>query len=121
MSTKSTLLISNYSNSNSPASWYFTEKKQGSGYHNKSNCLHTAVFVFDNFKGSVKLQATLELQPGDADWFDVVYDNSAVQLTSLDSTPIVDAATRNFTGNFLWVRAGVMLEEGTISEIRYNY
>jgi len=121
MSTQSTTLISNYADESSPSSWYFSEKQQGAGYHKKSNSLHTAVFLFDEFKGSVKLQATLELYPGDADWFDIVYDDDADPLTSLDSTPAVPSATRNFTGNFIWIRAGIQLEDGTVTEIRYNY
>lgn len=121
MSTQSLILISDYFDDSSPTSWYFTEKKQGSGYHKNLNSLHTAVFILDNFKGSLKLQATLELEPGENDWVDIIYDNNADQLTSLDSTPLVSSATRNFTGNFVWVRAGIQLEEGTVAEIRYNY
>ena len=79
------------------------------------------VLSFDNFKGSVKIQATLELHPGDNDWFDVTYDSSDVDLTSLDSTPLVADSTCIFTGKFVFIRAAYKLEEGTITEIRYNY
>jgi hypothetical protein len=79
------------------------------------------MFEFNNFKGSVKLQGSLELYPGDNDWVDVVYDNSAENLESLDSTPLAINEIRNFTGNFVWIRLGYRLIEGTITQVRYNY
>jgi hypothetical protein len=121
MSTKSTILISDYFDDSDPSSWHFSDKKPGAGYHKIKGGLHTATFILDNFKGNIKLQATLELYPSDADWFDIIYDNSADQLSAIDSTPLIPSATRNFTGNFLWIRAGIQLEEGTVTEIRYNY
>jgi hypothetical protein len=79
------------------------------------------MFEFNNFKGSVKLQGSLELYPGDSDWVDVLYDDSAENLESLDSTPLATNEIRNFTGNFVWIRLGYRLIEGTITQVRYNY
>jgi hypothetical protein len=52
---------------------------------------------------------------------DVIYDNSAENLESLDSTPLATNEMRNFTGNFVWIRLGHRLIEGTITQVRYNY
>ena len=121
MSTETIVLLSNANTDSLPSSWQYSEKNRGAGYYKNSNGIHTAVFEFNNFKGSVKIQATLELYPNNEDWFDVVYDSSDVVLTAIDSTPITNNATCTFTGKFVFIRAAYMLEEGTISEIRYNY
>ena len=118
MSIENTILL-NSTTLESPT-FIYGEKQKGAGYYRKSTPFHTATFVFDNFKGSVKLQGTLVLYPSEHDWFDIVYD-SGTALESLDSTAIVNAATRNFTGNFVWIRAAYQITEGTISLIRYSY
>lgn len=114
-------LVENYSTESIDSSYSYGVKKPGAGYHRASNNLHTVVFLLDQFKGSIKLQGTLALIPGDNDWFDIIYDNNATQLESLDSTPLVPIATRNFSGNFVWIRAGYNLTEGTITSIHYNF
>ncbi len=121
MSTETIVLLSNASDDSQPTTWQYSEKNRGSGYYKTGNGVHTVVFEFDNFKGGVKIQATLELYPNDDDWFDVVYDADVTSLTALDSTPVVANAVCTFTGKFVFIRAAYMLEEGTITEIRYNY
>lgn len=121
MSTETIVLLSNVTDDSQPLTWQYSDKNRGAGYYKTSNGVHTVAFEFDNFKGSVKIQATLELYPGENDWFDVSYDSSSVDLTALDSTPIVGSASCTFTGKFVFIRAAYMLEEGTISEIRYNH
>ncbi len=120
MSKETLVLLSNAADDSQPSTWQYSEKSRGAGYYKTGSGVHTAVFAFDNFKGSVKIQATLELYPGEHDWFDVVYDSSDVDLTALDSTPLVSNATCTFTGHFVFIRAAYQLEEGTITEIRYN-
>lgn len=121
MSTETIVLLSNASDDSQPTVWQYSDKNRGAGYYKNNSALHTMVFEFDNFKGSVKIQATLELHPGDNDWFDVVYDADVNSLTNLDSTPIVANAVCTFTGKFVFIRAAYQLEEGTITEIRYNH
>jgi hypothetical protein len=121
MSKENIVLVSNYSNDSLPSTEVYSEKQKGAGYHKYNDGVHTVVFQFDNFKGSVKIQATLALYPGDDDWFDVTYDTASSVLTGLDSTPIVSNANCTFTGKFVWIRAAYTLIEGTITEIRYNY
>lgn len=125
MATESIILLSATStetwDGTSGISYVFTDKFKGAGYHRKNGGLHTAIFELDNFKGSIKLQGSLELYPGDNDWTDISFDNSAENLESLDSTPLVTNEIRNFTGNFVWIRLAYRLIEGTITQVRYNY
>jgi hypothetical protein len=107
--------------SNNLSQYTYSAKQKGDGYDNVGDGKHTVVFLFDNFKGAVKMQATLAIDPTEADWFDVTYDLNPSDLTALDSTPLVTAEYRNFTGNFTWIRAGYILQQGTIREIRYNH
>jgi hypothetical protein len=86
----------------------------GAGYHKKQNNMHTAVFQFLNFTGSVKLQATLALDPKDSDWFDIV----GTEFNLVNSTSIENSS---FLGNFAWIRASYTIANGEISEIRYNH
>lgn len=118
MSIENVILLS--STNSESADLVYSDKQKGAGYHRRYDAVHTAVFTFDNFKGSVKLQATLSLYPGDDDWFDIEYD-SGLSLESVDSTPLLTTELRNFTGNFIWIRAAYQLTEGTITQIRYSY
>jgi hypothetical protein len=118
MSIENLVLVSNYSDDSQPLVEVYSTKQKGAGHHTINDSIHTAVLQLDNFVGSIKLQATLALYPGDNDWFDIVYDTSSVDLTALDST---GAASATFTGKFVWIRAAYKLEQGTITEIRYNY
>ena len=121
MSKESIVLLSNAADDSQPLVWQYSDKNKGAGYYKNNNGIHTAVFELDNFKGSIKIQATLELYPAENDWFDVIYDTSDISLIALDSTPVTNNATCTFTGKFVYIRAAYQLEQGTITEIRYNY
>jgi hypothetical protein len=121
MSIENLVLVSNYSNDSQPLVEVYSNKQKGAGHHTINDSVHTVVFQLDNFVGSIKIQATLALYPGNNDWFDVEYDSTSVDLTALDSTPVIGTANATFTGKFVWIRAAYTLEQGIISEIRYNY
>jgi len=117
MAMKNTVLLS--STSTESAEFRYSEKQKGAGYYRLDFPLHTTVFQVNNFKGSVKIQATLVLYPSEKDWFDVEYDNGDI-IESTDSTALSTTLTRNFTGNFIWIRAAYRIEQGTVTEIRYS-
>jgi hypothetical protein len=117
MSTENTILLT--ATSTESQQFLYSEKQKGAGYYRRDNPVHTAVFQFNNFKGSVKIQATLTMYPSDGDWFDVEYDNGDA-LEAVDSTPLLTNVSRNFTGNFIWLRAAYQLEQGEITEIRFS-
>lgn len=118
MSNESFILAENITNSDSSVSpsFTYTDKLKGAGYHQNQDNLHTAVYQLNNFTGSVKLQGTLSLYPGDNDWVDI--HNSLVTYT--DQTGSYDYSV-NFSGNFVWIRAAHTILSGDITEIRYNY
>ena len=124
MSIQNTILIDNYSTETwygaSPVAYTYSDKQKGAGYHGKSNGIHTAVFQLDNFVGDIKLQGSLERYPTDTDWFDIEFENQQL-ISFLDSSIATSTETRNFIGNFVWIRAAFRLINGTIVSIRYNH
>lgn len=118
MSKESYLLVSQITAEAAVDTFTFSDKKQGAGYHRQSDAVHTAIYVVDSFKGVIKLQGTLELYPGDSDWVDI---ESTVMGVGEDSTVWSTTHSMNFTGNFVWIRAAYSLQNGTITQIRYNY
>jgi hypothetical protein len=121
MSRKTTVILRNITDDSQPSTFQFSEKHIGSGYYKNGNGIHTMTFEFDQFKGSIKVQGTLDLNPGNNDWVDVIYDFADVNLAALDSTPLNTNAVCTFTGKFVFIRVAYQLIEGTITEIRYNY
>lgn len=121
MSIENLILVSNYSDNSQPLVEVYSPKQKGAGHHTFNDGVHTAVFQLDNFVGSIKLQATLALYPGEDDWVDIVYDTASHVLSALDSTPVVAVANATFTGKFVWIRAAYILEQGAITQIRFNH
>ena len=119
MSTQSTTLLSNVSAEAllGGSSFQYSGKQKGAGYHRYNDGIHTVVYDFDQFAGTVKIQATLELYPGDSDWFDVI----GTEVGGDSSVIAAATLSRTFTGRFIWIRAAYNLQNGTINEIRYNY
>jgi hypothetical protein len=116
MQKESQILISNYSNDSMPTEFAYTSKQKGAGYQHNNDGSHLVVYQFDQFKGTVKIQATLELYPGEQDWFDV-----PETLLGGDSSYISSAnSSYTFWGKFIWIRAAYQLEQGTIVQIRYQ-
>lgn len=118
MSIESITLVSNVISEAAvgDSTYTFSTKQRGAGYYKNGDGLHTVVYDLLDFAGTIKIQATLELYPGNDDWFDV-------QGTEIggDSTTVAAATlTRNFVGKFVWIRAAYNLQNGTITEIRYN-
>lgn len=117
MSIETIVLLENVSAESTAPGFLYSEKRKGAGYNKNNNGLHTAVFQFDNFVGTVKIQGTLELYPNDSDWVDI----NGTTITVEDSSALTLNETRTFTGKFIYIRAAYNLQNGTITEIRYNY
>ena len=117
MSTESITLLENTFTESTNSDFSYGEKKKGAGYHKNSDGVHTVVYQFNNFIGDVKIQGTLALYPGEADWVDI----SGTDIAVSDSSALNNDETRTFTGKFVWIRAAYNLQNGTITEIRYNH
>jgi len=114
-------------------------KYKGDGYYGRSDGLHTVQINLENFTGVVRIEGTLEIDPGDDDWFDVELSTTSSVSGSVDTTGAVSSGTTvvlssvlfsgatsnnnyNFTGNFVWVRAKVTdWTAGTINSILLNH
>jgi hypothetical protein len=120
MSIESTIILQSIGDQSPDlAIFTFSDKFKGAGYYKKQNGDHTVQFDLNQFEGTIKLQGTLEMYPGDNDWIDIIYTNGST-IEAADSTPITISSMRNFVGNWLWIRVGYILEQGDIILVRYN-
>jgi hypothetical protein len=117
MSTETIVLLPSTSTEAVGTAFSYSTKQKGAGYNKHNDGVHTAVFQFDNFVGTVKIQGTLELYPVETDWFDIV----GTTITVDDSTTLTSNESRTFVGQFVYIRAAYSIEQGIITEIRYNY
>lgn len=116
MSTENHILISDVSTESTDSSYAYSSKNKGAGYNKNGDGVHTVVYALDSFVGTIKMQGTLELHPGDDDWADI----TGTELGG-DSSVFSSSQNRTFTGKFVWIRAAYNLQNGTISQIRYNF
>jgi hypothetical protein len=96
------------------------EKFKGDGYYGRSDGLHSVQYTVTGFQGTIEMQATLAVDPADADWFTITGTN----LTSTDDSGQYNTGTHlyNFTGNYVWVRAYVSdWTDGTVNKILLNH
>ena len=71
------------------------------GYYQGQGSLETVFITVDNFPGKIILQATLDFDPANANWFTVFEYGDG-------STPATDFRYPvNLTGNFSWLKAVV--------------
>jgi hypothetical protein len=114
MSTESHILLSNII----AETIGYGEKRKGAGYNRRNDGLHTVIYAVDAFSGTITIQGTLEMFPGENDWVDVTsYDFGG------DSTVanVTTTYSENFYGNFVWIRAKYTITDGTIVSVRYNH
>jgi hypothetical protein len=117
-STSSVAVV--YPNSATNTMVYNSYQAKGDGYYGSSAGLHTVMYTANsNFVGTVTMQATLATAPQESDWFTV--DGTTVNYTYMNmrNTSTVDCF--NFTGNFVWVRGQVMIDQGVVQSILYNH
>jgi hypothetical protein len=88
-------------------------KQKGAGYSNFSGASHTISITCSNFVGRIYIEATLETDPSDRDWFPVtIKDNLPYVQFPLDPWYPTGAQQGDtgtyaygFVGNYVWVRA----------------
>lgn len=116
MSNENIVLLSNVSTESVDSSFAYSDKNKGAGYNKNGDGVHTVVYTVDSFVGTIKMQGTLELYPGENDWIDI----AGTELGG-DSSVFSVSQSRTFIGKFLWIRAAYNLQNGIITQIRYNY
>ena len=94
---------------------FVTDKNKGDGYYSQVDGVHTVAYhVNSTMTGSIKMQGSLATTPTEDDWFDI----SGTTFTA-DQSTLVDS--KNFTGNFVWVRAKCTgMTAGSVTKILYN-
>jgi len=113
MSKRNYILLENASAES--LAYQYSEKGKASGYHSLDNSTHTAVYSVNEFNGTIILQGSLAEHPGSNDWVDI----SETAYDSTDSTTSPSAVS--FRGNFVWIRAKYLVNDGTITKIQYNF
>jgi hypothetical protein len=101
------------------------ERSKAAGYHNVNSGVQTFEFKFSNWTGLLEIQGTLALDPAEADWFTLNLvnpaDNSIPVVFDRDSTDYDSTIYANCVGNFVWIRAAITTDSGSVDHIRYNY
>jgi hypothetical protein len=99
---------------------FISDQVKGDGYFGGSDGFHTVAYNTTRyFIGTVTMQATLASEPVSADWFTV--SNTDVRYTEFDNRTQSNVDLSNFTGNFVWVRGHIQIEEGAVTSIQYNH
>jgi hypothetical protein len=101
------------------------DKSKAAGYHNINSGIQTFEFSFSEWAGLLEIQATLALDPNENDWFRLNLTDPANSHNNIvfdrDSTAHNSLIYANCLGNFIWIRAKITTDSGTVNYIRYNY
>lgn len=116
MTTESTIIIKNIDQATEPGTFISTEKIKGSGHYRKHGSVQTFQFDIDQFKGSIIIQGTLQLYPGESDWIDLKFQ-SGLEIAPADSSASSGSFIRNIQGNWVWIRLKYNISEGSITQV----
>jgi hypothetical protein len=95
--------------------WYSSSYK-GDGYYGYTDGLHTYSYQLTGFVGILGFQASLATTPTVSDWFDITTSQVGDGIN-----PVTATGFKNFSGNFVWVRASITrFTAGTINKVLYN-
>lgn len=109
-----------YPNSETTTLVYISQKEKGDGYFGATSGFHTVQYTCsDDFVGTVTMQASLATTPETADWFEIA--DTSVSYTQLDDRNASTVDVFNFTGNFVWVRGHIQIDNGQVQSILYNH
>ena len=103
----------------SDSAYTYGSKKKGAGYHKNNDGVHTVAYYVNAFQGAIKVQGTLEEEPGENDWVDVIEWGGDSTYYGQGIEDYI--GTQTFTGKFIWLRAGHNVQDGQIVQVLYNY
>ena len=104
-------------------SGFVSDKEKGDGYYSQVDGVHTVAYhvspnINDTASISIKMQGSLATTPTEDDWFDI--NGTAITDIDIDGSTLV--FPKNFTGNFVWVRAKCTgMTAGSVTKILYNH
>lgn len=75
---------------------------RGDGYYGYRDGNHTIAVTFQNFYGRIQIEATLDLEPAEADWFPIWLTAATPYKQYSDPKTGTEAFT--FQGNFVLLR-----------------
>jgi hypothetical protein len=108
------------SHTGTSTTFYYSDKVKGDGYYGSSDGFHTVAYKTTyNFIGDIYMEASLATDPSNTDWFGVVGTEVNYSALNVRTTSTVDIF--NFTGNFVWVRGYISIDQGTVQSIKYNH
>ena len=121
MASSSEIIISDQTHPGDSSTETITgDKYKGDGYYSRSDGLHSVQYSVNGFIGNIVMQATLATNPGADDWFTLSateHESTATETDNSDGSFI-----KNFTGNYVWVRAYVSAwTDGTVSSVTLNH
>ena len=94
---------------------FISDAEKAVDYYQGQGSLQTVFIRVTDFEGVITLQATLDYNAEQANWFDVYEYTSA-------SSQVTDYHPVNLTGNFVWMRAVVTeFNAGTINDVTISY
>ena len=97
---------------------FYSLPQKGDGYFGSGDGVHTVTYTVDQgFDGAISMQGSLANTPTSTDWFNI--NNTEVTYSQLTTTAQKTNYV-NFIGNFVWVRARVVKNNGSMLVINYN-
>ena len=90
--------------------------RRGAGFYGGGAGHHTIQYSVTNFIGSINIQATVCLEPTEADWFTVkTYD---FPNRSFDRDTDIATGVDNFIGKYTFIRASITYTFGSVGVIQ---
>ena len=85
-------------------------KVKADSYYGYTDGIHTVAVNYSAFRGTLKIQGTLSLNPAETDWFTIREITKPVTGT----TGVTLSEAYTFTGNYVYLR--VILDKATLGD-----
>jgi hypothetical protein len=94
---------------------WFSDAIKAADYYRGRGGVQTIGFSVSGFQGTITIEATLDMDPDSAAWFNTLtYGNAESTTTQVISQTV--------TGNFTWIRARIeQFDAGTINTVTVTY
>lgn len=117
-----------------PVLTFYSNRIAGSGYYKLGERKHTVAYVIEgSFIGTCTMQVSYSPNPLEQDWVDVT--DTRKRYIGLETTGGAGISggfsgavshptqvdSRDFTGNYAWIRAKLDISRGTLQAIKLNF